>query len=74
MIDIVAVWFSPKATPSNSEFSGISRVIINDESFGSYFVSSVMFTTNTLFCPKEESNNTVDESRLKSAAINNIKI
>lgn len=70
MIDIVAVLFSPKVTPSDSAVSGITRVMINEESFGSYIVSSMMFTAIWVSCPKEGSNNTLGESSLKSAAIN----
>ena len=70
MIDIIVVWFSPKVTPSGSAVSGITRVMINEELLGSYFVSSMMFTANWVTCPREESNNTLVESSSKSAATN----
>ena len=68
MIDTVAVLFSPKVTPSSLAVSGITSVMTNEESLGSYIVSSMIFTVNTVSCP-EESNNTFDDSKLKSAAI-----
>ena len=69
MIDIVVVLFSPKVTPSGSTVSGIARVMVNEESCGSYFVSSMMFTVKTDSCPKEGSNDTFDEINLKSSTM-----
>ena len=73
MIDIVAILFSPKVTPSGLTLSGITSMIINKESFGSYIVSSIMFTANTVSCPIEESKITFDDKISKSAAISSIK-
>ena len=70
MIDIVAVVLSPKVTPSGLTVSGITRVMLNEDSCGSYFVSSMIFTMNTNSFPKEGSNITFDEINLKSSAIN----
>ena len=69
MIDTVAVLFSPKITPSGLAVSGITSVMTNEEFLGSYIVSSMMFTVNVVSCPEEESNNTFDDIKLKSAAI-----
>ena len=68
MIDTVAVAFSPKVTPSSLAGSGITSVMLNEESFGSNMVSSIIFTVNMLSCPKEESNDTFSDGKLKSAA------
>ena len=69
MIDIVAVLFSPKVTPSGLADSGITIVMTNEEFLGSYIASSIMFTVNIVSCPKEESNSTFDDGKLKSATI-----
>ena len=69
MIDIVAILFSPNVTPSGLAVSGTTSIKVNEESFGSYIMSSVMFTLNTVSCPKEELNKTFDEGRSKSAAV-----
>ena len=69
MIDIVEILFSPKVTPNSFAVSGIISIIINEESFGSYFKSSMIFIVNFASCPKEESNNTFDDKISKSASI-----
>ena len=69
MIDTVVVLSSPKVTPSDLAVSGITSVMMNEESPGSYIVSSVTFTVNMLSCPREESNDTFKDGKLKSAAI-----
>ena len=68
MIDIVVVLFSPNVTPSGLAVSGTTSIKINEESFGSYIMSSVIFTVNTVSRPKEEFNKTVDVGKSKSAA------
>lgn len=73
MIDIVAILFSPKVTPSGLTLSGITSMIINKESFGSYIVSSIMSIVNTVSCPIEESKITFDDKISKSAPISSIK-
>ena len=69
MIDIVAILFSPNATPSGLAVSGTTSIKVNEESFGSYIMSSVIFTLNTVSCPKEELNKIFDEGRSNSAAV-----
>lgn len=64
MIDIVAVLFSPKVTPSGLAASGITIVMTNEEFLGSYIASSIMFTVNVVSCPEEESNSTFDDGKL----------
>ena len=58
MIEIVAKLFSSKVTPSNLAASGILSIMINEESFISYFVLSSIFIVNMVSCPEEGSNNT----------------
>ena len=73
MIDIVAKLFFPKETPNSLAASGITSIIINEESTGSYIMSSMIFIANNASCPMEESNNTFDVKISKSASINNAK-
>ena len=73
MIDIVVVLFSPKVAPSSLAVSGITSMIINEVSFGSYFVSSMMFIVSTVSRPEEDSNDTLDDTKSKSAATNTSK-
>ena len=49
MIDIVAILFSPNATPSGLAVSGTTSIKVNEESFGSYInVISNIYTKYSL--------------------------